>query len=1105
MKIFIILNILIVLILLLRKLSEGRISQRARYSMWLAIPIYMLISVFAFQAITIRIPRKLEKSIAPYVNDHLVEEDIILGNTYSNCHPISQEDTLLIEAAAEPTAEISHSEIPSASPSRTSSPSESTNKSISTVKTDMKTAGSFVWLCGTILVALFVLTNNIIFLHRIRLSRSFCGRSSYGNLKVYKTPITTSPFLLGNCIYMNRNIKEDSEDYKFAVCHEYCHKKQKDNLWLLAEYIIVCIFWFDPLVWYARKVMREDRELSVDEQVLRLLGTEHRTTYSETLLHFFKNISEDEPLMNITTTMSNRNKLFIKRRIESIMRGTRKSIAATLAISFILSAAVGCTLFKPKSSGEGETISADTPWYECESVECARDYEDFSCPSVFQDVIGKTDEGYIYRIQGFYGEYQSEQIYDLALYSESGEKVSSIDLISSFNDFFPEEGNVKNSSSIFGDIYIENDRVKMIRSSDVDNHIKIYDIDIQSGSVALEHSCEIPTNWDWYFTNYIYRCGEYLIGISVGYPLKFLIIDPNSDTAEVYSTENETRRDIPLYTSIALAISDHEVLFKDYSNYSIWSFDLESQSLNKIEADDPTYEWIYPYIYQNVRGRNRAITGFDGSVYFLSLTELVKVNTDNKEIEPVAETENIDINLNLLAPNGQYTCNIAEASNDQMVFCINGFSGGFTVYTASLADQNPNAGKIVITTDGNLPSVYNAVYLFNRTDDDYFVRMVPNKYDGLSDSYYTDENVDTYETSYYYMADSSNQMMVDLIAGDCPDVVFYATWRSQLNNKNCMYDLTDLYNASDLSNSVFDNIVSACKTNDGLFCFPLYYTICGITVDQRSYDYNGYGMTFDDYYDFTYGYCNGTNILGIDQSRFMNICLQNSLDLYLTNDTIDLDNEYFRNIAEYTSDNVFNADMDTYFSSASQYSTDIMSHGQWMDYLNNHHIPTSEARIVGYPSPDGRGLAAYICAGASITQGCECPEGAWRFICMLCNTDIQKLECMPGDIASDNGRYFPINRNAFDMVAVDFVDRYNTEKREFYENMGIHDIPTIELEDVEILGEAAASIDHIMASDSDIELIVYEEMQAYYVGDKTLDEVIAIINDRARIAMSERA
>ena len=124
---------------------------------------------------------------------------------------------------------------------------------------------------------------------------------------------------------------------------------------------------------------------------------------------------------------------------------------------------------------------------------------------------------------------------------------------------------------------------------------------------------------------------------------------------------------------------------------------------------------------------------------------------------------------------------------------------------------------------------------------------------------------------------------------------------------------------------------------------------------------------------------------------------------------------------------------------------------------------------------------------------------------MLCNTDIQTLECLPEDIRWDPGRYFPINRNAFDTVAVDFVDRYNTEKREYYENMGIHDIPVIELEDVEILGDAAASIDHIMASDSDIELIVYEEMQAYYVGDKTLDEVIAIINDRARIAMSERA
>ena len=49
------------------------------------------------------------------------------------------------------------------------------------------------------------------------------------------------------------------------------------------------------------------------------------------------------------------------------------------------------------------------------------------------------------------------------------------------------------------------------------------------------------------------------------------------------------------------------------------------------------------------------------------------------------------------------------------------------------------------------------------------------------------------------------------------------------------------------------------------------------------------------------------------------------------------------------------------------------------------------------------------------------------------------------------------------------------------------------------------SVDHIMTSDSDIEIIVYEEMQAYYCGDKTLDEVIVIMNDRAQRVLDERA
>ena len=44
----------------------------------------------------------------------------------------------------------------------------------------------------------------------------------------------------------------------------------------------------------------------------------------------------------------------------------------------------------------------------------------------------------------------------------------------------------------------------------------------------------------------------------------------------------------------------------------------------------------------------------------------------------------------------------------------------------------------------------------------------------------------------------------------------------------------------------------------------------------------------------------------------------------------------------------------------------------------------------------------------------------------------------------------------------------------------------------------------IYKSDADIDIIVYEEIQPYLVGDKSLDDVIKIMNDRARTVMNER-
>ena len=161
--------------------------------------------------------------------------------------------------------------------------------------------------------------------------------------------------------------------------------------------------------------------------------------------------------------------------------------------------------------------------------------------------------------------------------------------------------------------------------------------------------------------------------------------------------------------------------------------------------------------------------------------------------------------------------------------------------------------------------------------------------------------------------------------------------------------------------------------------------------------------------------------------------------------------------------------------------------------------------MVGFPSADGRGPAADICCFVSITQGSDCPNGAWRFIETLLSEDVQKAFCE--QLVDSYQSFFPINRNAFEEAGKDSVDIFNHNKELEYaswfggsDNLGNY----VNVEDLDKLKVVTESVNHIYRSDADIDIIVYEEIQPYLAGDKSLDEVIKIMNDRARTVLNER-
>ena len=94
-----------------------------------------------------------------------------------------------------------------------------------------------------------------------------------------------SPFILGvikPIIYVP-SIYE-SETLEYVQLHENAHLRRHDNLWKPLGYVLLAIYWFNPLCWAAYILLCRDIEMACDEKVVWELDKEGKAAYSETLL-----------------------------------------------------------------------------------------------------------------------------------------------------------------------------------------------------------------------------------------------------------------------------------------------------------------------------------------------------------------------------------------------------------------------------------------------------------------------------------------------------------------------------------------------------------------------------------------------------------------------------------------------------------------------------------------------------------------------------------------------------------------------------------------------------------------------------------------------------
>ncbi|NMA94678.1 MAG: DUF4825 domain-containing protein, partial [Clostridiales bacterium] len=144
------------------------------------------------------------------------------------------------------------------------------------------------------------------------------------------------------------------EDLRAIFLHELMHYRHKDPLWNVLGTSILCLYWYNPLIWFSFAKFREDVEILCDYRVLKIYGD--RKNYASVLM---KTALKDNIFIVGTTSMQNGEKHILK-RIKGIAYFKKPKFIWSSIGSILLIIIIGICLTNPISNkgDKGSDIEA---------------------------------------------------------------------------------------------------------------------------------------------------------------------------------------------------------------------------------------------------------------------------------------------------------------------------------------------------------------------------------------------------------------------------------------------------------------------------------------------------------------------------------------------------------------------------------------------------------------------------------------------------------------------------------------------------------------------------------------------------------------------------
>lgn len=197
------------------------------------------------------------------------------------------------------------------------------------------TAAAALWIAGIAAMLVYALVSVLKIRGRVREAVKYRDN-------IWLCDRISTPFIFGvfrPAVYIPFSLPE--KDAEYVIAHEEAHLKRHDHILKPFAFLLLCVYWFNPLLWAAYVLFCRDIELSCDEAVIEAMEPEKIKEYTSALLEC------SAPARRISPCPLAFGESGVKGRIKAALKYRKPAVWAAGAAGIVIIATAAVFLTSP--------------------------------------------------------------------------------------------------------------------------------------------------------------------------------------------------------------------------------------------------------------------------------------------------------------------------------------------------------------------------------------------------------------------------------------------------------------------------------------------------------------------------------------------------------------------------------------------------------------------------------------------------------------------------------------------------------------------------------------------------------------------------------------